>query len=97
MFRHKKTINKDIINKQFEDFLRRTKLKAYFKNQKNKNHSSKKGRFIKPTNKNWITANKHHNIETFLQATRNKIQDKIGKTRTPSKHLNLTTKEQKAM
>ena len=97
MFRHKKTINKDTINKQFEDFLRRTKLKVYFKNQKNKNLSSKEGRFIKPTNKNWITTNKHHNIETFIQATRNKIQDKIEKTRTPSKLLNLTIKEQKAM
>ena len=31
-----KTINKDTIKKQFEDFLRQIKLTAYFKNNKNK-------------------------------------------------------------
>ena len=37
-----KTINKDTVNKQFEDFFRRIKLRAHFKNNKNKNLSSKK-------------------------------------------------------
>ena len=96
MFWHKKTIIKDTINKQFEDFFRRTKLKAYFQNQKNKNLSSEEDEFKKLTNKNWVTTKKHHNIETFIQAILNEIQDKIEKTR-PSKYLNLTTKEQKAM
>ena len=30
-----KTINKDTIKKQFEDFFRQIKLRAYFKNKKN--------------------------------------------------------------
>ena len=89
-------INKDTINKQFKYFFRRTKLKAYFRNQKNKSLSSEENEFKKLTNKNWVTTKKHHNIETFIQAIRNEIQDKIEKTR-PSKYSNLTTKEHKAM
>ena len=45
-----KTINKDTINKQFEDFFRRTKLRAYLKKKLNKKLSSEK-RQIQKTNK----------------------------------------------
>ena len=88
-----KPINKDTVNKQFEDFFRRIKLRAHFKN-KNKNLSSKKDRFKRPTNKNWIPTNNHHSKETFTEAIRNEIQEK--KTR-PSKYSNLTIKERKDM
>ena len=71
-----KTINKDTVNKQFEDFFRRIKLRAHFKNNKNKNLSSKKDRFKRPTNKNWISINNHHSKETFIEATRSEIQEK---------------------
>ena len=91
-----KTINEDTINKEFEDFFRRIKLRAHFKNKKNKNLSSKEDRFKKPTNKKWIPTNNHHSVETFIEATRNEIQEIIEKTR-PSKCSNLTTKERKAM
>ena len=91
-----KTINKDTINKQFEDFFRRIKLRAYFKNKKNKNLSSEEDKFKKPANKNWIPTNNQHSIETFIEATRNEIQEKTGKTR-PSKYSNLTIKERKAV
>ena len=82
MFRHKKTINKDTINNQFEDFFRRIKLRAYLKNKKNKNLSSEEDRFQKSTNKNWIPTNIHHSIETFIEATPNEIQNKTEKNTT---------------
>ena len=91
-----KNINKDTIKKQFEGFFRQIKLRAYFKNKKNKNLSSEKDRFKIPTNKNWIPTNKHHNIEAFIEATRNEIQEKLEETR-PSKYSNLTVKERKAI
>ena len=90
-----KTINKDTINTQFEDFFSRVKLRAYFKNKKN-NLSSEECIFKKPTNKNWIPTNNHHSIGTFIEATRNEIQEKTEKTR-PSKYSNLTIKERKAV
>ena len=40
-----KTINKNTINKQLEDFFRRIKLRAHFKSKKNKNVSSEEDRF----------------------------------------------------
>ena len=49
-----KTINIDTINKQFEHFFRQIKLRAYFKNKKNKNLSSEEDRFKKATNKIWV-------------------------------------------
>ena len=91
-----KTINKNTIKKQFEDFFRQIKLRAYFKNKKNKNLSSEEDRFKKPTNKNWIPTNNHHSIGTFIEATHNEIKEKVEETR-PSKYSNLTIKELKAM
>ena len=66
------------------------------KKKKIKSSLLKKDRFKKPTNKNGIHTNNHHNIETFIEATRNEIQDKIKKTRA-SKYSNLTVKERKAV
>ena len=56
----------------------------------------KKDKFKKPTNKNRILTNNHDNRETFIEATRNKSQDKIKKTQA-SKYSNLTVKERKAV
>ena len=72
------------------------KLRAYFKNKKNKTLSSEKDRFRKPTNENWIPTNNHHSIETFIQATRNEIKEKVEET-PPLKYSNLRIKERKAM
>ena len=82
-----KPINKDTINKQFEDFFRRIKLRAYFKNKKNKNLSSEEDRFKKLTNKNWIPTNNHHSIETFIEAKHSEIQEKTKK----HDHRNIRT------
>ena len=58
------------------------KLKANFKNMKNKNLSSKEDRFKKTTDKNWrIRTNNHHSIETCIEAPHNEIQEKFEKTR----------------
>ena len=91
-----KTVNKYTINNQFEDFFRRIKLRAHFKNKKNKNLSSEEDRFKNLTNKNWIPTDNNHSIETFIEKTRNEIQEKTEKTRL-SKYSNLKIKEWKAM
>ena len=70
-----KAINKDTRNKQFEIFFRQIKLRAYFKKKKNKNLSSEE-----PANKNRIPTNNHHSIETFIEETRNEIQEEMKKT-----------------
>ena len=46
-----KKFYKDTINKKFEDFVRRIKLRAHLKNKKNKNLSSETDRFKKLKNK----------------------------------------------
>ena len=91
-----KTINKDTIKKQFEDFFRQIKLRAYFKNKKNLDLSSEEDRLKKPGNKNWIPTNNHQSIETFIEDTCNEIKEKVEETG-PSKYSNLTIKERKAM
>ena len=91
-----KTINKDTIKKQFEDFFRQIKLRAYFKNKKNLDLSSEEDRLKKPGNKNWIPTNNHQSIETFIEATRNEIKEKVEETR-PLKFSNLKLKDRKTM
>ena len=75
-----KTINKDTIKKQFEDFFRQIKLRAYFKNKKNLDLSSEEDRLKKPGNKNWIPTNNHQSIETFIEDTCNEIKEKVEET-----------------
>ena len=43
--------NKTTLNKEMEDFYRRIKLKAHFKNSENKARVAEGDIFIKPTNK----------------------------------------------
>ena len=62
-----------------KDFYRRIKLKAHFKNSENKNRFTEEEIFRKPTNKTWTPNNNHHSIETFIEATRNEINNKIEK------------------
>ena len=38
---------------------------------------SEEDRFKKPTNKNWICPNNHYSIETFIEAARYEIQEKV--------------------
>ena len=47
-----------------EDFYRRIKLKAYFKNKEGKHYKTYKDLFTKSKNKKWVPTNNHHSIET---------------------------------
>ena len=78
-----------------KDFYRRIKLKAHFKNSENKNCFTEEEIFRKPTNETWIPNNNHHSIETFIEATRNEINNKIEKKKQLN-YSNLSVKEQKA-
>ena len=73
------------INKQLENVFRRIKLRACFKNKKNRNLTFEEDRFKKPTKKNWIPPSNHHSIEIFFETTCNEIQEKIEET-SPSKY-----------
>ena len=63
-----------MLNNKLEDFYRRIKLKAYFKNPKNKARFTGEDTFRTSTNKTWVLNHNHHDIETFMEATRNEIQ-----------------------
>ena len=63
-----------MLNKELEDFYRRIKLKAYYKNPQNKACFTGEDTFRTSTNKTWVLNNNHLGIETFIEATRNEIQ-----------------------
>ena len=79
-----------------EDFYRRIKLKAHFKNPENKARFTAEDIFRKPADKTWVLNNNHHGIETFIEATHNEISNEIEKTTRPN-YSNLSVKEQKAL
>ena len=79
-----------------EDFCRHIKLKAHFKNAENKDRFTEEGIFRKPTNKTCVPSNNHHSLETFIEGTRNEINNEIEKTKRPN-YSNLSVKEQKEL
>ena len=79
-----------------EDFYRRIKLKAHFKNPENKARFTEEGVFRKPTNKTWVPNNNHHSIDTFMEAAHNEINNEIEKTKRPN-YSNSFVKEQKTL
>ena len=78
-FFQQKNINKNTLNKQFEDFPRRIRLRAHFKSKENYNLSTEEDSFKNPTNQNWVPTNHNHSMETFIKATRNEVKEKIEK------------------
>ena len=85
-----------MLNKELEDFYRHINLKAHFKNHENKANFTEEHIFRKPTNQIRVAYNNHHSIETFIEATRNEINNEIEKTKQPL-YSNLSVKEQKAL
>ena len=71
--------SKSMLNEEFEDFYRSIKLKGHFKNAENKDRFSEEtyseNLQTKPGYQTTIT------IETFLEATRNEINNEIKKTK----------------
>ena len=79
-----------------KDFYRCSKLKAHFKNPKNKARFTKEYIFRKPTSKTRVPVKNHHSIEPFIEATRNETNNEIEKTNS-SNYSHLFVKEQKAL
>ena len=75
-----------LLNKEMEDFYRRIKIKAYFKNEEGKHYKTDKDLFTKPKNKKWAPNKNHHNIET-------KKSKKLQKP----KYTNMTLKGNKSL
>ena len=73
----KTNFSKITLNKELEDFYRCIKLKAHLKNAENKDRFTEEGIFRKWTNKTWFPNNNRHGIETFIEATRNEINNEI--------------------
>ena len=70
--------NKKFYN-EISSFYRRIKHKAHFKDQTNK-PKAYEDIFRKPTDKTWIPPN----IETFIEATNNEINEKIAHIKPPN-------------
>ena len=64
-----------MLNKELGNFYRRIKLKPHF----NKARFTEEDIFKKPTNKIWVPNNNDCCIETFIEATRNEINNEIEK------------------
>lgn len=60
-----------MLDQELEHFYRHIKLKAHFKNPENKAPFTEEDISRKPTNKSCIPNNRHHNIETLIEATHN--------------------------
>ena len=78
------------------DFYRRIKFKVQFKNPENKARFTEEDTFRKPTNKTWVPNSSHHSIETFIEATRNEINNETEKSKRPN-YSNVFVREQKAL
>ena len=76
------SFSKTRLNKELEDFYRLIKLKAHFKNAENKDRFSEEDIFRKAIKKSWIPNNNYHSIGTFIEATRNEINNEIKKKET---------------
>ena len=78
-----KVYHKNELDADLNDFFRRIKLKAYFKDTPiNKNDDE--GRLFKQSkNKKWTPPNNHHTINTYVEAVKKDIEQR--KTLTPRK------------
>ena len=96
MFPLKNLLTKKTFGKEIDDFQRRIKLKAHFKDTASNQHLTENKIFKKLTSKSWIPTKIHDTVETFIEATNNDIEAEIKKLKRP-KYSNLSEKEQKAL
>ena len=71
------------------------RIKAHFKDQKNK-PKTEEDILRKLTGKTWISPKNHHTIETFIDATNNKVIKKTAHIK-PPKYSNHSKGEQEAL
>ena len=65
--------------KKTNDFYRRIKLKAHFKDNISIQHISEDGILKKPSSRSWIRPKHHRTVKTFIEATSNDIDAVIRK------------------
>lgn len=78
------------------EFYRRIKLKAHFRNSTKVKEQIEAEIFKKPTNKKWAPNKNHHTIEIFIEATKNRVKDEL-KTIQTWTYTDPSKKEQKSL
>ena len=89
--------NKNQLNKEFDDFLRLIKLKAYFKDNNMDNSTTEEQLFKPKTNKKWKPDKNHHTVETYIDATKNALETEEQNNSKNKYYNNLTKGERKAL
>ena len=85
-----------MLDEEINDFYRRIKLKAHFRDNTIVKKQTEEEIFKKPTNKKWAANKNHYTIESFLVATKGGFKDKL-KTIRACKYTNLSKTEHKAL
>ena len=88
-----KVYNKSELDKDLNDFFRRIKLKAYFKDMPNNKNDDESILFKQSKNKKWTPPNNHHTISTYVEAVKKYIEQI--KTVTPRKIRPNLSKDEK--
>ena len=78
-----KVYNKNELDTDLNDFFRRIKLKAYFKDTPNNKNDDESRLFKQNKNKKWTPPNNHHIVNTYVEAAKKDIKQR--KTVTPRK------------
>ena len=88
-----KVYNKNELDADLNDFFRRIKLKAYFKDTPNNKNHDESRLFKQNKSKKWTPPNNHHTINTSIEAVKKDI--KQSKTVTPRKIRPNLSKDKK--
>ena len=88
-----KLYNKNELDADLNDFFRRIKLKAYFKDTPNNKNDDESRLFKKNKNKKWNLPNNHHAMNTYVEAVKKDIEQ--SKTVTPRKTRSNLSKDEK--
>ena len=88
-----KVYNKNELDADLNDFFRRIKLKAYFKDTPNNKNDDENRLFKQNKNKKWTPPNNHHTINTYVEAVKKDIEQ--SKTVPPKKIRSNLSKDEK--
>ena len=76
-----KVYDKNELDADLNDFFRRIKLKAYFKDTPNNKNDDENRLFKQNKNKKWTPPNNHHTINTYVEAVKKDIEQSKTVTR----------------
>ena len=89
--------NKNQLNKELDDFFRLIKLKAYFKYNNMYNPTTEDQLFKPKTNKKQRPDKNHHNVEKYIEATKNTPETEEQNNNRSKYYNNLTKGKRKAL